>query len=927
MKVRAGIKTISIMLVMLLVFTAVFNSPMQPSAAQGSQLVWNFNNNNDLENWNTFTNISTVKVEGGFLNLVTDNLDPYMLSKSDLNLDASVYNTFEIRMKNGCDASSAQIYWISDRLPVWGEDNLLNFTITGKDSQYTTYKVNLAQNKNWTSKILQIRVDPQSGASNGGPISIDYIKLYYSEENKKDAQGNEKNQSSESILSPNGEVVWSFNVDGDLQGWSGFNMMSDIKVSGGYLSAQTTGEDPYMYSSTPLDINTLVYDTLEIKMKNGTSADIGQIFWVSEESPGWSGTQKINFPIKPNDTEYSVYTVLLKENPEWAGTVTQIRIDPQQKGAGGPVSIDYIKLKNSAGKYEGLKVNTTIPASEIKGLDITDKRNLVSMLYFTSLNLMHTHKYNNGVRYNAREILEKNLKNPQWGPNLSTVFWDEPALGYYNPEDPAVVRQHMEWMADAGVDFIVIDNTNANDGWTIGKYLDDGATYYDVGVVRPQTVLLDTMLEMRKEGKKTPYVVFWSGTTVYGKNLPGAKDPNFVVLDTYRKFYKSGKYNELFVYWDGKPFHMVTGQVPDMKALEEYFTLRACWALKPNYGNKEWSAMEVTPQRYGRNGKEVEQVSVSVSYHENYQTYNGMPRSGGKIYQEQWERAFELKPKIVTLNYFNLWSSIMFESIIREGVYEFTDTYNREFSGDIEPMKGGHGDLYLQWTKIYSEALKKGEPCPQLALAEVDTWKGWYPKYNKTGAYGPLKGKVEENGETLLGLQSSKAVIGEKKTAYHGKDYLNVMFDTMSAAIFSNKIISIRKPLKGEDFTQTPFVKTAITFDAAPGANKTTKYYATIRVYRNESRLGFKEKKVQVFPGKWNPIVLDLSNWKYKNDINGSVEIRFTATGAGTKSWYGNLGVDWIVRSANSETYMSAEGIHNGQIDKSEVMLGGFEVK
>ncbi len=46
----------------------------------------------------------------------------------------------------------------------------------------------------------------------------------------------------------------------------------------------------------------------------------------------------------------------------------------------------------------------------------------------------------------------------------------------------------------------------------------------------------------------------------------------------------------------------------------------------------------------------------------------------------------------------------------------FTDNFNVEFSRDIEPMEGGHGDLYYRWLCEYVRAYKAHEPCPTLFL-------------------------------------------------------------------------------------------------------------------------------------------------------------------------------------------------------------------
>ena len=49
-----------------------------------------------------------------------------------------------------------------------------------------------------------------------------------------------------------------------------------------------------------------------------------------------------------------------------------------------------------------------------------------------------------------------------------------------------------------------------------------------------------------------------------------------------------------------------------------------------------------------------------------------------------------------------------------DGETTFVDNYTQEYSRDIEPMEGGHGDLYYRWLCEYVRAYKAGEDCPTL---------------------------------------------------------------------------------------------------------------------------------------------------------------------------------------------------------------------
>jgi hypothetical protein len=52
-----------------------------------------------------------------------------------------------------------------------------------------------------------------------------------------------------------------------------------------------------------------------------------------------------------------------------------------------------------------------------------------------------------------------NPKSPLWGAGLH--YWGEPLYGYYQSTDPWVLRRHAHLLADAGIDTLIFDTTNA----------------------------------------------------------------------------------------------------------------------------------------------------------------------------------------------------------------------------------------------------------------------------------------------------------------------------------------------------------------------------------------------------------------------------------------------------------------------------------
>ncbi len=98
--------------------------------------------------------------------------------------------------------------------------------------------------------------------------------------------------------------------------------------------------------------------------------------------------------------------------------------------------------------------------------------------------------------------------HPLW--TEGSYHWGEPEMGYFLSRDPYVVRKDMSMLADAGVDVLVMDVTNA-------------VRYWD-----EWDVVFSTMQQMKAEGNKVPQFFFWAF------NGPCIT----VVQDLYERIYK-----------------------------------------------------------------------------------------------------------------------------------------------------------------------------------------------------------------------------------------------------------------------------------------------------------------------------------------------------------------------------------------------------
>ncbi|MCL4179827.1 MAG: hypothetical protein KJ072_19040 [Verrucomicrobia bacterium] len=298
-----------------------------------------------------------------------------------------------------------------------------------------------------------------------------------------------------------------------------------------------------------------------------------------------------------------------------------------------------------------------------------------------------------GEPYNVAQILARDpeaLKqpgSPWWGPVGVYHYWAEPLVGYYANDDPWVLRRHAQWLADAGVDTLIFDATNAQ-------------TYRDVYLA-----LCATFEQVRREGGRTPQLAFMVNT-----------QPGQTADRLYRELYQPGKHRDLWFHWQGKPL-LLCDPAEARPEWQDFFTLRrAHWPFTLTNTPYAWHWEATFPQPYGytEDPSRPEQVNVSVaqnlrqadgqvtnmsdgnargrSFHDGRQDPTPGAVNWGHNFQEQWRRVFELNPPFAMVTGWNEWIAGRWGT--PDGPLVFVDQLDQEFSRDIEPMRGGHGDNY-----------------------------------------------------------------------------------------------------------------------------------------------------------------------------------------------------------------------------------------
>lgn len=336
----------------------------------------------------------------------------------------------------------------------------------------------------------------------------------------------------------------------------------------------------------------------------------------------------------------------------------------------------------------------------------------VGMFYFVTHN-------NNGTKdgpYNVTEILAADPVNPRWGGG--THYWGEPEAGYYIMKDEWIIRRHARQLVDAGVDVIILDNTNDR-------------IYKDVFVF-----IADVFRRMRAEGEKTPQIACLASQNS--------------VMQLWEEIYSKGLYADLWFRWKGKPLLMfgqhiigdrqLMDDVRFPKEITDFFTIRQSWAWTTlkwyDNGHDEWPWVDHYPQSVGwhESPDRPEYVPVAVAQHplsnigrsfkdgveperNEYDVTSVTDR--GLYFEQQWQRALEVDPEFVFVTGWNEWTAGQMTRTdpdyeqemkkwdffpgakcgkggreVRMGEGYFIDQYNQEYSRDIEPMKGGHSDNY-----------------------------------------------------------------------------------------------------------------------------------------------------------------------------------------------------------------------------------------
>ena len=289
-----------------------------------------------------------------------------------------------------------------------------------------------------------------------------------------------------------------------------------------------------------------------------------------------------------------------------------------------------------------------------------------------------------------------------YGPLGAFHWWGEPAIGYFLSDDPWVHRHNLQMLADAGVDVIFFDVTNA----------------FTYPTIYP--VVCRIASDMRRSGIPAPQIAFLTHAA-----------PGKTVTQIYHDFYAKGAYKDLWFRWEGKPLILgdKSGKMDDGSPMDpqvvDFFTWRNSWAWDP--GQDKWQWIDKYPQRAGwherpeqarrgaglgrrppdgQPGPLLPQRRTAWGHGTEPPVdaqYRTADTDKGLQFAQQWERALQIDPQFIFITGWNEWVAQRFAAggpgtfagrpQVKGGTF-FVDNFTEEFSRDVMPMKGGYGDNY-----------------------------------------------------------------------------------------------------------------------------------------------------------------------------------------------------------------------------------------
>lgn len=360
------------------------------------------------------------------------------------------------------------------------------------------------------------------------------------------------------------------------------------------------------------------------------------------------------------------------------------------------------------------------------------------------------------------------------GPGSWSSAEAVPVVGFYDSYNEDVIRQHVLWFMDIGVDFIMPDWSNHMWGKKHWNEIEGGAR----SIVHATTVFLEVLAKMRDEGIDVPKVALMPGIS---NGPPAAMTAMNEQLDwIYQNYVLNPRFKGLFQDYDGKPLMIIldTGALGSKKGtaksaftvpffeqtlamkekeLDDFrkaqrpiddskFTIRYMSSQNQLTRHHElgfWSWMDgqLEPLVTYLNGN-AEAITVTPAFFGplGWTAADSYGRRGGTTYLESFKYAIKSKPRVIFLHQFNEFAGQSEGHGLGKNHDIYLDEHSIEFSDDFEPVSltaagardktGGWGFYYLNLTRALMDIFHNKDNNSTLLAATISEVPGKSVKLN-----------------------------------------------------------------------------------------------------------------------------------------------------------------------------------------------------
>lgn len=250
-----------------------------------------------------------------------------------------------------------------------------------------------------------------------------------------------------------------------------------------------------------------------------------------------------------------------------------------------------------------------------------------------------------------------------WNSNTSwwKSTWGTPLYGEYDADDEELLKYHAELLAEADVDFVVID-------WSNNTHVTK-STYDGDETFRIIEAAAYRMFEVWSKIPNAPKIAIMTGPGHAGVGSVNSGAHQRKVDQVYSSFVDNDEYGDMYFYYLGKPLLMCYGATPHQYGVEpswndDRFTLRWVTGYVGQQGHLHdrklqskgfWSWEERSPQTYSVYDGVVEAVTCSAATR-GETTSSSELKNNGATFKKQFQRANGLGAKIVILTTWNEWT-------------------------------------------------------------------------------------------------------------------------------------------------------------------------------------------------------------------------------------------------------------------------------